>query len=101
MAKGSVVTDKQVELLRVERTLLSERCCLTEPPPEDNPDGPTKITFCSRADGNFCGVYAFPEKKWINFDCPMADDFLRTKSEAEIAKEKVRVGQQKQKKKSR
>lgn len=92
---------KIMEQLLKDRTPLHERCTLITPPSDDEPDGPTKVDFCSRADGNFCGVYAFPSKKWENFDCPMADEFLRTKTDEQIAKEKIRVGQQKQKKKSR
>jgi hypothetical protein len=42
-----------------------------------------------------CLVYAFPKAKWRNGDCNMADHI-----ELEAAKkEKIRVGQQKQKKK--
>jgi len=52
---------------------------------------------CSRADGIFCAVYAFPYAKWRNgLDCPMADSFLCAQHVE--AKAKVRVGQQKQKK---
>ena len=75
--------------LMEERTPLVERCTVTIPPPADNPDGPTKITFCSRADGNFCGTYAWPDKKWARFDCPMADSFLKTKDDATTDKKKV------------
>lgn len=91
--------DKQIQRLMKERTPLVARCTLTTPPPKDDPDGPTKITFCSRADGEFCGAYAWPDKKWRSFDCPLADEFLRTKTEDDLKKKKIRVGQQKQKKK--
>lgn len=63
-----------------------------------------KIHLCSRTDVNekgvYCKVYAFPSAKWRNGDCPMADDELRTVVETD-PQGKVRVGQQKQKKKSR
>jgi hypothetical protein len=49
-------------------------------------------------EGNFCTVYSDPAIAWRRGDCPMADIHLRTKSEEEKAREKVRVGQQKQKK---
>lgn len=71
---------KQIQKLMEERTPLVEQCTLVEGPPEDNPDGPTKVTFCSRADGNFCGAYAWPDKKWARFDCPLADGFLKEKT---------------------
>lgn len=51
---------------------------------------------CSRADGAYCGTYAFPAIKWRLGDCPMADRELRTVITSD--KTKVRVGQQKQKK---
>lgn len=56
---------------------------------------------CSRADGAYCGTYAFPAIKWRLGDCPMADKELRTVVESASGKSKVRVGQQKQKKKGR
>lgn len=91
MSKGPKHSSKVVELLKEKRTILDPKCGKQE---ED------KITVCSRADGNHCGVYAYPAAKWRNGDCPMADTFLRT---TEIVEEvgKVRVGQQKQKKKAR
>ena len=45
---------------------------------------------------NFCSVYYKPAAKWRLGDCPMADEHLRTKVES--TKEKIRIGQQKQKK---
>ena len=46
--------------------------------------------------GNYCSVYYNPSAKWRLGDCPMADEHLRTKVES--TKEKIRIGQQKQKK---
>lgn len=53
---------------------------------------------CSRADGDLCDVYLFPEAKWRLGDCPMADAALRA-DQPKASAGKVRVGQQKQKKK--
>lgn len=78
--------DKVIAKLMEERTPLVQQCTLVEPPKDDEPDGPTKVTFCSRADGNFCSAYAWPAKKWINFDCPLADNFLKTETETEDIK---------------
>lgn len=59
-----------------------------------------KEYVCSRSlDGIKCSVYAFPAKKWMNGDCPMADEVLRNMVVEEKTTEKVRAGQQKQKKK--
>jgi len=56
-----------------------------------NLEGTSETTLLKK----FCIVYAFPKAKWRNGDCNMADHI-----ELEAAKkEKVRVGQQKQKKK--
>ena len=86
-----VVVDKQFEKLMRERTPLVEQCAkIIE----------EKNTVCSRADGKFCGAYAFPAKKWV-LGCPLADDFLKTITEDQKVADKVRVGQQKQKKKSK
>ncbi len=92
--------NKEMAKLMETRTPLVEQCTLVESPKDGDPDGPTKVTFCSRADGNFCGAYAWPDKKWRVSECPLANAFLRTKSEEEVKAEKVRVGQQKQKKAS-
>jgi len=48
----------------------------------------------------FCSVYIFPDRKWKNKDCPMADEFLKNPPE-ETKKEIKRAGQQKQKKKAK
>ena len=98
MAKSSMRTDKTVERLKEERLPIGERCSTIIK--EEGKDDVNHT--CSRADGEFCGVYAFPKLKWgKDRDCPMADNELRTVVETETVKGKVRVGQQKQKKKSR
>jgi hypothetical protein len=58
-----------------------------------------ELTICSRSDGEVCRAYAFPEAKWRSQDCPLADSFLQTVAADDTPTEKVRVGQQKQKKK--
>jgi hypothetical protein len=83
-----------IEALKLNRQPITSNCR------QVGEDGKPKT--CSRStDGESCDVYAYPALKWRVFDCPMADEFLRSKSEEEIKKEKVRVGQQKQKKKAR
>lgn len=46
-----------------------------------------------------CVAYFNPTTKWRNGDCPLADEFLKKSFVDSKKKEKVRVGQQKQKKK--
>lgn len=93
MAKGSIHTDKVVEELKVIRKPIIDKCKTTV-----TEKGEEKLHICSRSDGEACNVYAFPTAKWRTGDCPMADAVLRTE---ELVEEvgKVRVGQQKQKKK--
>jgi len=58
-----------------------------------NSEGTSETTLFKK----FCSVYAFPKAKWRNGDCNMADHI-----EIEAAKkEKIRVGQQKQKQKKK
>ena len=92
MAKSSIRTDKVVEELKVIRQMLSTKCAKKEGEGDEE-----QVITCSRADGVYCSVYAFPEAKWRSGDCPMADSELKTVVEVET-KGKVRVGQQKQKK---
>ncbi|HUU87785.1 MAG TPA: hypothetical protein VMX17_08540 [Candidatus Glassbacteria bacterium] len=94
--KKNITVDKQIVKLMEERTPLVEQCMKTE----EGEEGKVIFTFCSRADGKFCGVYAFPGKKWA-LGCPLADEFLRIITEDQKAADRVRVGQQKQKKKTR
>ncbi|KJS29028.1 MAG: hypothetical protein VR64_21930 [Desulfatitalea sp. BRH_c12] len=65
------------------------QCYLTEDTGE--------IVKCRKAEDNYCSAFISPAAKWRLGDCPLADDFLKTKSEKKMA-DKVRVGQQKQKK---
>ncbi len=67
--------------------------------------GPDKETlFCSKLIMTdepecYCSAYTYPDAKWKNGDCPLADTFLK---EVEVKEgEKKRIGQQKSKKKSR
>lgn len=55
-----------------------------------------EIVKCSKAKDDLCSAFVSPAAKWRLGDCPLADDFLKTKTEKKV--EKVRVGQQKQKK---
>ena len=89
MAKGSIKQNKVIEELKSKREPIDENCKKVI---ED------ELHICSRSDGEVCGVYAFPKAKWRNGDCPMCDSQLKTVIEEEIKTDKVRVGQQKQKK---
>lgn len=80
--------DKIIEDLKTHIQPLDKKC-------KKEIDG--KIYICSKASGKHCKVYAFPKAKWRSGDCVMADTKLQT-SIIETKKEKVRVGQQKQKK---
>ena len=88
MAKSSVRVDKTIEALKVIREPIVEQCKKVI---ED------ELHVCSRSDGEACTAYAFPKAKWRVGDCPLADSELKTKVEVET-KGKIRVGQQKQKK---
>lgn len=59
------------------------------------------VKMCSRINvlKTTCSVYTNPQAKWRNGDCPMADEELRTNFTPAPIK-KVRVGQQKQKRKN-
>ena len=81
--------NREIEKLKLIKEKLVEKCSAVID------DKPFK---CSKADGEHCSVYAFPAAKWRIGDCPMASLELRTTFE-EKPKDKVRVGQQKQKKK--
>lgn len=53
---------------------------------------------CSRIEGEYCNAYEFPDKKWIhNRDCNLATHIIKVVGQTD----KQRVGQQKQKKKTR
>ena len=93
MSRNLIHPDKEVEKLKLIQEPLDDKCSKLIN---------NEIKFCSRAgQKDNCTVYAFPSKKWRIGDCPMSDDFLRTKVEDSSQKTKTRVGQQKQKKKSR
>jgi len=91
--KGALQTDRTIEKLKaIRETIVSQ--CKREATKQD------PRTVCTRSDGECCGVYAFPKAMWRLGHCPMADENLIPKI-VEINTEKVRVGQQKQKKKSK
>lgn len=82
-------TIKKGQALGADRKPIIDRCYTTSEEGE--------IIKCRKAEGDYCTVFAVPAAKWRLGDCPMADDFLRSKTQKKPA-EKVRVGQQKQKK---
>jgi hypothetical protein len=84
------MTNKLIEELKANKKPLHPKCT-------DHPTKPCSKTHASNGlEGDFCIVYFDPSAMWRLGDCPMADEHLRTKSESK--KEKVRMGQQKQKK---
>ena len=88
--------DKVIAELKSQRTPIDHVHCQKY---EKYEEGKTnELQVCSRADGEYCSVYAFPSTKWRLGDCPMADEFLREQTAEEVTQQKVRVGQQKQKK---
>lgn len=96
MSKGPKHTDKVVADLKAHRLPINHIHCQRFEKSEDGEENVLHI--CSRSDGEHCSVYAFPSAKWTVGDCPMADEFLRSQTEEQVAQQKVRVGQQKQKK---
>lgn len=78
---------------REERENIVEQCIKGIDPTKPEKNQCQKIDSC----GEKCTVYAKPKMMWRNGGyCPMA---THSKYEEESKKEKVRVGQQKQKKK--
>lgn len=77
------MTNRTIDVLRRNRQPLARKCTM---------DG----VRCSRAIDDVCNPYAFPEAKWRNGDCPMADAGLKA-DQPKAKAGKVRVGQQKQK----
>lgn len=77
------MSEKLIEALRADRKPLSPKC--------SNPEH-----TCSKSEDGYCLAYWNPEAKWRIGDCPLADMPLRSVREKKV--EKVRVGQQKQKK---
>jgi hypothetical protein len=82
--------DKIILELRTQREILSSKCSKMDP---------EEYHLCSHADDrvNACTSYAFPEAKWRNGDCPLADMVLR--SDVVTKKGKIRIGQKKGRKK--
>lgn len=81
---------RMVESLKKERQPVVEQCL------KGNNE---KDPVCSKVNENVCDAYAFPSSKWRNNQhCPLATNII---NEEEVTRGKVRVGQQKQKKKKR
>lgn len=55
-----------------------------------------RCSGCSNVEGNFCRIWSSPAAKWRLGNCPSA---THVKMEISEPEKKVRVGQQKQKKK--
>ena len=91
--RGALHTDQVIEKLKQDRETIVAQC-------KKEATDKDPAVLCSRSNGEVCQVYAFPKAKWRHGDCPMADPELRTRI-IDDKKVKVRVGQQKQKKKHR
>lgn len=82
MAKVGAVKTNDIEKLRKSKLPIVEQCI-----------------GCKRTERNeTCSAYYNPEVKWSAGNCPLAS---HVQTEEEIAAEKIRVGQQKQKKKTK
>jgi hypothetical protein len=90
LSRNSIQTDKVIESLKQNRMIISEKC-------SKQLEGEEGVHVCSQVDGEFCNVYAYPDVAWRRDDCPMADEKLK-ENYVEPTKQKIRVGQQKQKK---
>jgi hypothetical protein len=89
MARHSVGTDKTVEDLKTKKQKVVSKCLHNETTKTDH--------TCSRVlKDKTCSAFAYPSAKWRIGDCPLADQELRL-TVIEEPKKKVRVGQQKQK----
>lgn len=75
--------DKQAELKAFKQSVIDQ--CLT-----GNTNKP-----CERIEDNLCVSYLNPKSKWTRGNCPMSTNFIVEIKDTK----KVRVGQQKQKKK--
>ena len=92
-------TDKTIEELRQNRMVIVDECSMIQNPETDD----EKKIFCDHAvmirSRKRCECYAFPKAMWRNGMCLRATH-VNKKSDSQSSG-KVRVGQQKQKKKSR
>jgi len=95
MSKTSTPSSRIIEDLRDNMQPLSDKC--HRDIIEDEKVVGQKI--CAWAVGASCKVYAYPEAKWRLGNCVMATHVETEHEKAQSAKK--RVGQQKQKKKSR
>jgi hypothetical protein len=69
--------------------LRADRCSRIEPVVQETGEEDFFNEACR------CAAYAYPEVKWRNGRCPLSDHF---RPDLSVKKQKVRVGQQKQKK---
>lgn len=83
---------KVIEEMKKERKTVISSCI-------DHPKEPSCSRIYDDEDSRYCKVYFDPVAAWRRGDCPMADIHLRKDYQESQAQEKVRVGQQKQKKK--
>jgi len=74
----------------ISKELLEARKPIIEQCKKFEENGP-----CKKIDGDYCTAYFDPHAKWKNFPCNFATHVERSSER----KEKVRLGQQKQKKK--
>lgn len=83
---------KEIDYLKEHRRPLVEKCT-------NDPEKPcSKTTAMNGQEGEYCTVYFDPASAWRRGDCPMADLHLRSDFVETKEKLKVRIGQQKQKK---
>lgn len=88
------ITKKDIAGLKDYRNPIIDNCCRMDVKDE-------KLIYCDKVTDEkvgvdiFCKVFAMPSAKWRNGICPMATHLIIEKEKVE----KVRVGQQKQKKK--
>ena len=102
-------TNKTIEELRQNRLVVAPECCKTETITIKDGNGEVVNekelrTYCEKAamirSRKRCTIYAFPQTKWRNGQvCPFATHIEREGEKTTAGK--IRVGQQKQKKKSR
>ena len=92
MSKWSQRTNRVTQEMRDNKMPLVQQCV-------NDPEKPCSRTHIQCGmEGDFCTVYQNPAAMWRRGDCPMADNHLRKNIEEPSTKNKVRVGQQKQKK---
>jgi hypothetical protein len=102
-------TNKTIEELRENRLVIAPECCRIETIEKTDDDGNKVIEevgreYCKKSamikNRKRCTVYAFPKSKWRNGQICSFATHVERETET-TTKGKARVGQQKQKKKSR